>query len=237
MGHGTGSGTGSGRGRRNCGDFCQKFARWIVVIINIIFFLLGVVVVSLGAVLVSKVENLQQNVELQREILQDLNVVVIALILGICGGIIILCSLCGIAGAVKQWRKCLVFYAATLFIILCIQLAMGVYLNGIDPSAISQRWHNAAPATRDAIQQYLVCCGWADASDTAPFPDCVYPNFEAPVQNCQAAAEGYIKTNIRPVAYAAMGIAAAEFVSIFATCGLIYTSKELAPTDDFFGRE
>jgi len=232
-----GLGEGSGRGRRNCGDFCEKFARWIVVIINIMFFLLGIIVCALAGVLVGKAKNLQDNVELQREILNDLNVVVIAAILGVCGGVIILCSMCGVIGAIKQWRKCLVFYAATMFIILCIQLAMGAYLNGLDPAAISKRWHSAAPATRDAIQKYLECCGWDVNSDTAPFPDCTYPDFDAPVVNCRKAAEDYIATNIKPVAYAAMGIAAGEFVSMFATCGLIYTSKELQPGDDWFGRE
>ncbi len=73
---------------------------------------LGIAVCALGAVLVSKARNLQDNVELQREILADLNVVIIAFILGICGGLIILTSLCGIIGAWKKWRRCLVFVCA-----------------------------------------------------------------------------------------------------------------------------
>ncbi len=38
-------------------------------------------------------------------------------------------------------------YASMMFIILCIQLAMGAYLNQLDPAAITERWHRAAPAS------------------------------------------------------------------------------------------
>jgi hypothetical protein len=225
---------GHGRGRRNCADFCEKFARYIVIIINCIFFILGIVVVAVGAVLATKSSDLQDQASLQEAILNDLNVVIVALILVICGACIVLTSLCGIVGALKQWRKCLVFYAASLFLILCIQMAMGAYLDNLDESSLGERWRNATPQTRDAIQRYLTCCGWSQLDDTAPFPDCTYPDFSPPLDTCQTKAIDYIKTNIKPVSLAAIVIAVIEFVSMFATCGLIYTSKDLQPGDDFW---
>src|SRR5438105_3448318 len=116
-----------------------------------------------------------------------------------------------------------------MFIILCIQLAMGAYLNGLDPSALEQRWHEATPTTRDAIQKFLTCCGWSGVADTTPFPDCNYAGWRPPTTTCKDAAYAYINKNIRPVAVAAITLASVEFVSMFATCGLIYTAKELKP--------
>jgi len=226
---------GHGRGRRNLGDACEKFARVIVVTINVLFFILGIVVVVTGAVLASKAGSLQQSASLEQTILNDLNVVVIALILVICGALIVLTSLCGVIGALKQWRKCLVFYAAAMFLILCIQFAMGIYLNTIDSSALENRWHAATPQTRYEIQKYLECCGWSRLTDTAPYPDCVYDHFSPPARTCQTAAYDYINKNIRPVALAAISIAVIEFVSMFATCGLIYSSKDLKAGDGFWG--
>jgi len=227
---------GAGRGRRNCGEFCEKFAKWVVVVINAIFFILGIVVVSIGAVLATKSSQLQDQASLQQAILNDLNVVVVALILVLCGAAIVLTSMCGILGAIKQWRKCLVFYAASLFIILCIQLAMGLYLNDLNEDQLSERWKAAAPETRGAIQEYLKCCGWDSVDDTAPWPDCAYTGdgWEPPVEDCHTRAKEYIDTNIKPVSLAAVIIAVFEFVSMFATCGLIYSSKDLKPDDDFF---
>jgi len=225
---------GKGRGRRNCSQFCEKWARVTVIGINVVFFVLGVAVVAAGTVLATQSSNLSNDANLQQAILNDLNVVIVALILVLCGACIILTSLCGVVGALKQWRKCLVFYAASLFLILCIQLAMGIYLNNLDESALSARWKAATPSTRDAIQRYLTCCGWDEVSDTAPYPDCTYSTWSPPVSNCHDKAIGYIKTNIKPVALAAIIIACFEFVSMFATCGLIYSSKELQPGDDFW---
>jgi len=227
---------GSGRGRRNCGDYCEKFARFLVIGINVIFLCLSIVVVVFASELVSYVKTLSDNADLEQAILNDLNVFVVALILCVSAGLIFITAVSGIVGAWKEWRKCLVFYACMMFIILCIQLAMGVYLNQLDPASVTARWHMAAPATRGAIQEFLTCCGWERVSDTAPFPDCRYPDWGTNiVANCQYEAEQYIKAHIKPVALAAMSIASLEFVSMFATCGLIYSNKNLNPVDEFFG--
>lgn len=221
---------------------------------------MSIIVAVFAGVLISYARDLQENNSLEQAILNDLNVVVVALILAICAGLIFIVAVAGIVGAWKEWRKCLVFvcvvhyitdgavclvlstdltadrsgrvvscrvvwlyvmwcvvrrvqYASMMFIILCIQLAMGAYLNQLDPASITERWHRAAPATRDAIQKFLTCCGWERVTDTAPFPDCVYPAEEFGtelVANCQYKAEQYIKEHIKPVALAAMTIAALE---------------------------
>jgi len=93
----------------------------------------------------------------------------------------------------------------------------------------------ATPQTRDAIQVYLKCCGWTTLTDTAPFPDCDYPDWEPPTSDCETEAYRYIEKNVKPVGLGAIAIAVVEFVSMFATCGLIYTSKDLKPGDDFWG--
>jgi len=225
---------GHGRGRRNLGDWCEKFARGLVIGVNIIFFLLGLAIVITGAVLAKDAQTIQNSASLTQAILNDLNVVVIALILVVCGGCIVLTSLCGVIGALKTWRKCLVFYAATMFLLLCIQFAMGFYLNSLQPSALEARWHSATPKTRYDIQNFLQCCGWSSVTDTAPYPDCIYDSFQPPAETCQVAAYAYINSHIKPIALTAIILAAFEFMSMFATCGLIYSSKDLKPGDDFF---
>jgi len=225
---------GSGRGRRNCGDFCEKFSRTVVIGINILFFCAGVIILgfALNLILGSGISQLGA---IQRAFLRGLRIEIVAAILGFCAAIIILTSIAGVVGAYKQWRKMLIFYAATMFLVLSIQLAMGFYLNTLDPSAFEAYWHEASVATRDDIQTSLGCCGWKVNSDTVPYPDCKYPGWDPPAASCELRAKQFIQQYTVPAAVAAITIAFAELAAMFGTCGLIYTSKDLKPGDDWFG--
>jgi len=229
---------GLGGGRRNCGDYCEKFARYIVIGINVIFFVLGCVIVGLAAKLLTATSALQDNVQVAKTVLADLNVVIIAYIFVACGCAIVVISLAGAIGAWKQYRKALIFYAASMFLVLTIQFAMGIYLNGVTASQLEAKWHSSQPETRDEIQKFLICCGFNQIGDTAPYPDCAYSGPDWPIggtQTCHKRGTDYINSIIVPASVGAIVIAALEFTSMFATCGLIYSSRDLKPGDDFFG--
>jgi len=213
-------------GRRNCTDYCLKFAKITVIGVNALFFFLGLGVVIAGAVLSSRAKDLQN----QSQILEDLNVIMIALIVAVSGAAVVAASVCGLVGAWKQNRKCLIAYAASLFVIIAVQIAMGAYLASLGDSALYTQWRNSSPDGRDEVQRYLGCCGWFQVWDTVPYPDC--QGVGAPVSTCHDKAVQYINDNIKPVAITALVIGCLELLTLSSTCCLIFKSKDLGTGDD-----
>ncbi len=77
---------------------------------------MSIIVAVFAGVLISYARDLQENNSLEQAILNDLNVVVVALILAICAGLIFIVAVAGIVGAWKEWRKCLVFVCADVLL-------------------------------------------------------------------------------------------------------------------------
>jgi len=202
-------------------------ARAVVLGVNSIFLLIGIGVVVAAIILSSKFNQIEQSASL----LNDLNVQLIAIIVALCGALILAASTCGVLGAWKRWRKVLIFYSGTLFLVVLIQLAMGIYLRTLDASALEQKWHESTPDDRQGVQDYLVCCGWNAIDDSIPYPDCTDPNI--PVQTCHDATVNFINANIYPIAGVAIGVGALEIITLVCACMLIFTQKAPKQTDGF----
>jgi len=230
-------------GRRNCGDYCAKASRAAVTILNVLFFALGAAVLVAGGVLFQKISSLAN----ESAILSDLNLQEIALIVIAAGGAVIATSICGIVGAIKANRKCLIFYAVTLFAIICIEVATGAYMDSVSDATLQAKWDSSSPPSRQLFQNYMDCCGWAQTYDSIPYPSCQQPSaadiasgfavpLTVPVQTCQYRTLAFIQSEIKPVALAAVVIGSIELISLFSTCGIIFSSKDIKSSDfDEFG--
>jgi len=205
---------------------CEDVARTFVIGINVIFLLLGLAIMIVAIVLSNKFTSIKTSAKL----LSDLDVQIIAIIIAVASALIFAISICGLAGAIKRWRKCLIFYAAMLFIVIAIQLAMGIYLKTLNADTLQQKWENSTPNDRLDVQNYLDCCGWINNDDAVPYPGC--SGHTIPVSSCQQKTLDFIDDNIEPVAIASIVIAAIELLSLTATCALIFTRKDIK--DEFY---
>jgi len=205
----------------------EGVARGVVLGVNLIFLLLGIGVVVAAIILSSKFDQIKQSASL----LNDLDVQLIAIIVALCGALILAASTCGILGAWKRWRKVLIFYSGTLFLVVLIQLAMGIYLRTLSAAALETKWHESTPDERQGVQTYLQCCGWNSVSDSIPYPDCTDTN--VPVQTCHDATVAFINRNIYPIAGVAIGIGVLEIITLICACMLIFTGKAPKQSDGF----
>jgi len=210
---------------------CTDIARYMVIGINVLFMFMGLGVFIAGALLTTKGVDAVDGgaVGQTNTLLSQLNVQSVAIIIFSTGLAVLFISVFGFFGAWKQWRKCLIFYAASLFLIICIQLAMGAYLAELNTSTLDQQWYLSSPDARNAVQIYFTCCGWKTADDSIPYPDCVLP---PPVTSCQTKANDFIDSIYLPVALISICFGCIELVSLIGSCGLIFTSKEIK--DEFY---
>jgi len=203
-------------------------ARTVVFGVNLIFLIVGIGVVIAAIILSSKFNQIEQSASL----LNDLDVQLIAIIVALCGALIVAASTCGVLGAWKRWRKVLIFYSGTLFLVVLIQLAMGIYLRTLTASALEQKWHQSTPDERQGVQNYLQCCGWNAIDDSIPYPDCTDPN--VPIQTCHDATVAFINRNLYPIAGVAIGIGVLEIITLVCACMLIFQGKEPKHNPDGF---
>jgi len=153
--------------------YCGKFLRYLVLIINLFFILIGFILMVYGA--------WYANVSSAASDLtgKDWTGFVIAL-----GIFIMAVGVIGLAGAKYQNRVILVFYFVVIIILFILTLACGAWvlsLQGKEDSLVSSGWNAAPKAVRLAAQNTYFCCGLSGLNDTTAAQPCPADKSNPPV--------------------------------------------------------
>jgi len=205
---------------------CSNASRYIVVLVNVAFIVMGIIIMITGFV----AYGLAQNVESSAIIFRSLQVSLIAELITITGLMTIAISLTGCYGAYMKDSNYLKFYAVSLFIVCCIQLGMGAYLMSLNVDSLYNTWaqdDTQGEEQREDYENYMHCCGWDWVTDSMPETPC-----DGYRVTCKQATQNWLNSHMASVAAAAVGIAVVELVSLIATCIIIATSGK--KSEDFY---
>jgi len=205
---------------------CAKISRYIVVLVNVAFIVMGCIIMITGAAAYAKA----QSVENSAVIFRTLNVSLIGELITCAGLITIVISLTGCYGAIARDPNYLKFYAISLFIIVCIQLGMGAYLMSLNIDSLYNTWAtdtDQGEQNREDYENYMHCCGWDYVTDSMPETPCAGYRV-----TCKQATKDFISKYMGPVAAAAVAIAVIELVSLIATLVVIFSSGK--KVEDFY---
>lgn len=155
--------------------FCTSFARLILILFNVIFWLSGVAILAIGIwILVDP--DIQEYQEVIKDATDEEFLKVGAYILMGFGAFVFLVGFSGCCGAIRKSKCLLGFY---MFFLLCVfagELAAGVYVavhkgeaedkldEGLKTS-IKEHYGDSIQSAWDLVQKELKCCGGQGATD------------------------------------------------------------------------
>lgn len=214
-----------------------KCVKILLFIFNLIFFLVGLLLVIAGALIQTKFNEYVT-------VLGSSFSVAPFIIIGV-GSFILVVAFFGCCGAFKEHVCMVQTFAAFLIIILIVEFAgaiAGFVLQSkilpIITKALTQALgaynkNNAYKVAIDKIQQEFSCCGVNSTSDwngQIP-PSCcagnvtTCPQAKAFTQGCLAGFQGFVNKNIGIVAGIAMGVCFIEILGIVFACCLASSIK------------
>jgi small-conductance mechanosensitive channel len=178
----------------DCSTGCLKF---LVVIGNILFILLGIGLLSLG--IYTKLDINKKHIEYDR-----LDIVPLAIV-GL-GAAIAVIGFLGFCAAYNQSRFFLGLYFIILLILLMAQLGsvvFGLVEKGNLPTILEKMWYNvSSPAVRVEIENLFYCCGY----DTLNCTNGTIP--PDGTQTCKEALDDFVSSKLNVI----IGVLAGFFV-------------------------
>jgi len=205
-------------------------ARTIVIVTNIIFFLLGIIMLSIALVGYTKSQTMKNNTD----IMNSLNLGLLTIVIVVAAAATVFTSFLGFTGAYFKNMLTLKLYVVLVLMTFITQLVMGAYLLNIDMSGLRTSWEQDDSVGRNrraTLQTYMNCCGfdtWSDSLGTLHTP-CpylpTYPQYTVP-QTCYTAATNFVRGWLNPIATAAIAIGCIESVAMCITFALIFKSKD-----------
>jgi hypothetical protein len=203
--------------------FTRKLLSGTVSFVNIIFLLVGLVIIGAGGYALG-----QGEVPANLHLAYDRSVA-----FGLCGvgGFITLVSLVGLIGACTSSRRTLSFYACLLFAVLVAQAVIAGYASHYRESAsseISRAWTDTNNADRCWVQKEFDCMGFENPLDR-PGTNCTVAT-----EGCRDAVVHFIKARLSIVEIAAISIAGTElflfFLTVFLTCAIGSEQRDVERT-------
>jgi len=149
----------------------------------------------------------------------------LALIVMAFGGIVFIIGMCGFLSACKQWVCGLWIFSILLFLIICCEVAVIIYVftnENASESFIRARWEDLNEESREGFQEQFGCCGW-DAS--IPGENC--PEDVASDEYCWQFIKNTIEAEKQVVLYVGIGIVLLETIMLVFTICLRYEVKEV----------
>ena len=212
----------------------EGIARWVVLLLNGLFFALGLTVLVLSVSGFSYFFHSQQSALLESYNLPAFNIVLL-----VSGSVTIGLSVLGVWAALRYKVTLLKLYLLSLLAVVSVQVAMGIYLLTLDSDTVRTTWNTesaSAQSTRVNIQTSLGCCGYDAWTDSIGYPlltPCPYAPtapvtaaaFTAPT-TCQKAVREYVNKWLLPVAVAAIVLAVVELAAIATTAVIIFRAKD-----------
>lgn len=216
-------------GRKNHGDI--QGARTLIVV-NIFFMAAAIAIIVAAAISYDQLKDIRE----RADVLKDLNIDVFLQIVLFCGAAMFVTAIIGIVAAIWRFKKLMVLYVVLIFILLAIQLAMGIVL------IIMKKEDVYSPYREDSVegqqrradfQDYMQCCGWSYITEEF-FPErlaCVaaHPTY---TKACGDQIQHLINTKVKPTAIVLLVASLFSLFGLIAAIVLIMSQKQ--KKEDFF---
>lgn len=225
----------------------NKCAKWTLVLVNLLFFLVGAACVLLGSYAYLRADDLES----ESEILASLPLRSGAVAVMVLGGVMVLISTCGCIGAQKSMatRSALSVYLVLLTLLILSQLALAVWIY-TEPDAIDDevrdQWSDDDNFDRVvSFQSWLECCGFEGVDPGVPcrarLGDGTCPAGEAAAdlcevsftQDCRAALDDWLDDNVTLIATVIAVLAVVQLLGLFSAMCLI-CAKDKETVDQFY---
>ncbi|CAD7015437.1 23 kDa integral membrane protein [Ceratitis capitata] len=215
--------------------WCEFFVKWLLYVFNLLAVIVGILLIILGSLVLEGVGDLKSD----SGITYDINAIPIIVI--VLGSIIFIVSFFGCCGALREINWCLLLYALFMFILMCLQIALVVWvfcekdqflnsMNTIVRNAFDNR-NTEADETMNILQITFSCCGYnnyTDYSGSVPPSCCGFEETGAPCPatiytakpGCQAAFYDFWDDNLAYVKIGGIVVIVIEFLALVAGCGL-----------------
>jgi hypothetical protein len=216
-------------GRKNLGDI--HGARTLICV-NIFFMLASIAIIVAAAISYDQLKD----VRTRADVLNSLNLDVFLQIALFCGVGMFLTAVLGIVAAIGRFKKLMVLYVVLIFILLAIQLAMGVVLIIMDKNDVYEAYREDSAAgqkRRADFEVFMECCGWSYITEEF-FPErlaCIaqHPTY---TKACGDQIQHLINTKVKPTAIVLLVASLFSLVGLIAAIILIMSQKQ--KKEDFF---
>jgi flagellar basal body-associated protein FliL len=147
-----------------------------------------------------------------------------------------LVAILGFVAAVKKLKRLMVFYVVMIFVILTVQMAMGIVMLTMDSSDVYDTFREDSVEgyqRRENFQTYMECCGW-DYSTEEFFPErvaCVarHPTY---TNTCKEEVQDVIDTWVTPTGIVLVVLSVLALIALVAALVVIFSQRK--KKEDFF---
>jgi hypothetical protein len=204
----------------------KDYKRKTVVGLNFVLLMFGIIITAYGVSAQNAAQD-YSNVALLAQL--DLNLT--GDLVTFAGIATLVVSFAGFLGAYCKFRKALLFYIVSFWIISIALIAFGNFMYGKEAEDLRLSWETSTAIANDNRLQFMQvfnCCGFDRNTDSYQLQNChvdlnQYPN----TLPCSAAMRTFLENEVHPVAAAAIVLGAFELIAIIATMAIIFTQKEL----------
>ncbi|XP_067634364.1 23 kDa integral membrane protein-like [Eurosta solidaginis] len=216
-------------------DCCEFFVKYLLYFFNLLTVIVGILLIVLGSVILAGMGDL-------KSVNNAVNVDIIPIIIIVLGAIIFIVSFFGCFGAIKEINWCVLMYTIFVFILMCLQIALVVwvfvrkneFLNSMT-SIVKNAYNNKndqADSPMNIIQITFKCCGYNNYTDYSstgvPASCCGYTGQSTSCpssiyttrKGCETAFYNFWNDNLRYVRYGGIIVIVIEFFAFIAACGL-----------------
>ena len=201
-----------------------------MITMNGVFLLLGVVIVVLAAIAVSKLVSLSSETSL----LHSLSLPTLVLVILITAVLTVVTAAVGVFAATFVNGRVLRLYVVVVFVIIALQIGIGAYILTLNTDSLKADWMDETSsgyAVRTTFQRAMRCCGYDTITDAVGFLKTPCPYLPAVVGadipvSCHTAVRAFVSDWIAPVAAAAISAAAIELAAVAITLAVIYQRKQ-----------
>lgn len=216
-------------GRKNWGD---KLGTIFLVGINVLFICAGIAILIASILSWNELEDLRSRADL----LKELNLDVIIQVVLFAAAAMFLVAILGFVAAVKKLKRLMVFYVVMIFVILTVQMAMGIVMLTMDSSDVYDTFREDSVEgyqRRENFQTYMECCGW-DYSTEEFFPErvaCVarHPTY---TNTCKEEVQDVIDTWVTPTGIVLVVLSVLALIALVAALVVIFSQRK--KKEDFF---
>jgi hypothetical protein len=216
-------------GRKNHGDIIG--ARTLIAV-NVLFLCAAIAIIVSAAISYDQLSNIRK----EADVLKDLNLDVYIQIVLFCGVGMFLTAVLGFVAAIFRLKKLMVLYVVLIFILLAIQLAMGIVLIIMKANDVHEAYREDSlegQRRRQDFEVYAECCGWSYITEEF-FPErlaCIaqHPSY---TRSCGDEIQKLIDTKVKPTAIVLLVSSCFSFVGLIAAIVLIMSQKQ--KKEDFF---
>lgn len=210
-------------GRKNHGDILG--AR-VLIAVNVLFMLAAIAIIVSAAISYNELTEIRD----KADVLKDLNLDVLIQIVLFCGVGMFLVAIIGLIAAIQRLKKLMVLYVVCIFVLLAVQLAMGIVMIIMKKDDVYSSYREDSEAgrvRRHDFQIYKECCGWSYVTEEF-FPErlaCIatHPTFNS---SCGDKIQELIDTKVMPTAVVLLVSSLISLLGLIACIVLIMSQKQ-----------